>query len=86
MTQKIVAVLAAALLGGAVFAQGAKDPSGALEQRVERIEQAISRLESKLNGRQSGGGMMEGCRDMMGGGMMGRGEPNEQWRSPERKR
>jgi hypothetical protein len=63
-----------------------------LERRLERIEQALARLESKVSGRE-GGGMMENCREMMkdrgmmggmmGGGMMGGGRPNEQWRKPE---
>lgn len=88
MRKWILALLVAA--AGTAIAQNTTEPSpGALERRLERIEQAMARLEAKLNGRQSGGGMMEGCRDMMSGGMggmMGGGEPNEQWRSPEPKR
>ena len=85
-----VVVVALSVLSAVALAQEVKESSpGALERRLERIEKAVERLESKLSGRQSrsGGGMMEGCRDMMrgrmGGGMTGRSQPNEQWRSPE---
>jgi hypothetical protein len=82
------ALIAASLLGGVALAQSGS-AQGSLETRLERVEQAIARLEQKLSPRGGGGGMMEGCRDMMGGrmgGMMGGGEPNDQWRSPERNR
>lgn len=88
-----VVVVALSALSAVALAQEVKESSpGALERRLERIEKAVERLESKLSGRRSrsGGGMMEGCRDMMGGGMMGggmgRSQPNEQWRSPDGKR
>jgi hypothetical protein len=71
------------LAAGAVAQQERPD---SLERRLERIEQALARLESKVSGRE-GGGMMENCREMMkdggmmgGRGMMGGGRPNEQWR------
>lgn len=90
MKRAIVGAVTVSVLAGAAIAQNASESSpGALERRLDRIEQAMARLEAKLNGRQSGGGMMEGCREMMGGGMggmMGGGQPNEQWRSPERER
>lgn len=88
MRKSIAAALAASLLAGGAIAQDARESSpGALERRMERIEKALERLESKLAGRraQRGGGMMEGCRDMMGGGTMG-GQPNQQWRPSEQKR
>jgi hypothetical protein len=85
MKRAIVAVISASLLAGAAIAQNVSGSSpGSLERRLERIEQAMARLEARLNGRQAGGAMMDGCRDMMGGGgMMGGGQPNEQWRSPK---
>jgi hypothetical protein len=52
-----------------------------LEKSVERLERAISRLEPRSSERGSMGGMM-GDGGMMGGGMMGRSRPNEQWRTP----
>lgn len=70
---------------GAVAQQQRPD---SIERRLERIEQALARLEGRTSGR-DGGGMMENCRgmmkdgSMMGGGMMGGGRPNEQWRRPE---
>lgn len=94
MNLKIIAVVVSLSAPSAVaLAQDVKESApGALERRLERIEKAVERLESKMSGRQSrrGGGMMEGCRDMMGGrmggGMMDRNQPNEQWRSPDGKR
>lgn len=53
-----------------------------LEKSIERLERAISRLEPRSSERGSMGGMM-GDGGMMGGGMMGRSRPNEQWRTPE---
>lgn len=90
MKRAILGAVTASLLAGAAIAQNAGESSpGALERRLERIEQALARLEAKPNGRQSGGEMMEGCGEMMGGsmgGMMGGGRPNERWRSPDSKR
>lgn len=78
-------VIAASMVGGVAFAQDSA-PQGSVEARLDRIEQAIARLAQKVSTR-GGGGMMEGCRDMMGGGgMMGRGAPNDDWRSPRRQR
>jgi hypothetical protein len=71
------------LVAAAAVAQQQQPDS--LERRLERIEQALARLEAKASGRESGG-MMENCREMMkdggmmGGGGMGGGQPNEQWR------
>ncbi|MBI4291859.1 MAG: hypothetical protein HY661_10300 [Betaproteobacteria bacterium] len=86
---RIAAALAVSLVAGAAIAQQAQDSAGSLERRVEQIEQAVARLQSKPGGRQAGG-MMEGCREMMGGEMMRGGRrmrraPNDQWRgSPAR--
>ena len=67
---------------------------GWIERGFARLERAIERLEAKLS-RRDRGGMMEGCQDMMGGGMMGDGmmgggmmggsRPNERWRGSEGK-
>lgn len=73
-----------------------KPAPGWIERGFARVERAIARLEARLSGR--GGSMMDGCEDMMGGGMMGGGgmmsggmmgggmmggsRPNEQWRAP----
>jgi hypothetical protein len=79
---------AAAGLLVAVGAVAQQQRPDSVERRLERIEQALARLESKVSGRE-GGGMMENCREMMkdggmmGGGMMGGGRPNEQWREPK---
>jgi hypothetical protein len=80
MMKRTIAVAAfALLLAGAAFAQQATDSGNSLERRIERIEQAIARIEKRLSA--SSDGMMEGCRGMMGEGMMGggRGSPNNQW-------
>ena len=80
----LAAVIAASVVGGVAFAQD-RTPQSSVEARLDRIEQAIARLEEKASTR-GDGGMMEGCRDMMGGGMMGGrdgrrgGSPNDQWR------
>jgi uncharacterized membrane protein len=65
-----------------------------LARRLQKLEQAIARMEARLAKLESsqreerrgmmGGGMMGG--GMMGGGMMGGGRPNEQWRTPEAKK
>jgi hypothetical protein len=80
--------------GGLLIAAGAvaqQQRPDSLERRLERIEQALARLEAKTSSRE-GGGMMENCREMMkdggmmggmGGGTMGGGRPNEQWRKPD---
>ena len=79
-------VIAASVVGGVALAQD-KAPQGSLEARLDRIEQAIARLEQRFS-RRGDGGRMEGCRDMMRGGMMGGREgrrdrsPNDQWREP----
>lgn len=80
----LAVVIAASVVGGVAFAQD-RTPQASVEARLDRIEQAIARLEQKFSNR-AGGGMMQGCRDMMGGGMMGGrggrrgGSPNDQWR------
>lgn len=75
MKRVIVGAVAASLLAGAAIAQNASESTpGALARRLERIEQSLARLEAKMSGRQGGGGMMGG------------GQPNEQWRSPDSKR
>jgi hypothetical protein len=88
---RIFAFVAAGLAVAANAIAQQQRPDG-LEGRLERIEQALARLEAKASGRE-GGGMMENCREMMkdggmmsgmmGGGMTGRGRPNEQWRKGE---
>ncbi|MGH6742254.1 MAG: hypothetical protein ACREDY_25050 [Bradyrhizobium sp.] len=90
-TRNIVAGAAAFAIAGAVIAQEKADFSGGIEQRLDRIEQAIAGLGAKL-GASGHGGMKEGCRNMtgsgrmMGGGMMSGqgkgGSPNDQWRRP----
>lgn len=89
-----MAFLSAALLSGGAIAQQANEAPGLLERGLARIEKAVMRLEAKLAGRKSEG-HMDGCHEMMEGGMMGggkmgggmmgggaRGGPNEQWRDP----
>lgn len=88
MSKAAFAVIIAASfgMGVAIAADGAAGSS--LEARLERIEQAIARVEQRLSAG-AGGGMMEGCRDMMRGGMMGGregrrgGSPNDQWQQPQ---
>jgi hypothetical protein len=86
---RIFVFAAAGLLVAAVAVAQQQRPDS-LERRLERIEQALARLEAKAR---EGGGMMDNCREMMkdggmmggmmGGGMMGGGRPNEQWRKPD---
>lgn len=81
----VAAVVAASLIGGVALAQD-RSP-GSVEDRLERIERAIARLEERVTDRGERG-VMDGCRDMMGGGMMGGresrrgGSPNNQWLEP----
>lgn len=85
MRKIVLAIIGVSIAGGVAIADDRPDRS-ALQARLDRIEQAIARLEQKLSARGDGGGMMEGCREMMGGGMMGgsrRSGPNEQWREPQ---
>ena len=72
------------------------------DRRVQKLEEAIARLEARLAKLESGradrdrtggkdrgalmGGMMEGGGMMGGSGMMGGGRPNEQWRTPDAKK
>ena len=86
MIKRTLAVaVSAAVVAGAAFAQQATDSGASLERRIERIEQAVARIEKKLSA--SSEGTMDGCRGMMGGGGMmgdgmmrgGRGSPNDQW-------
>lgn len=68
MRKIVLAVVIGASLAGAV---------AIADDRPER-----SSLQAGLSARADSGGMMEGCRGMMSGGMMGRsrrGAPNEQW-------
>lgn len=77
----LAVVIGSSIAGGIAIAEDRPEP-GSLQARLERIEQAIARLEQKLSTRGDSSGMMEGCRDMMGGGMMGRSRrsaPNDQW-------
>jgi hypothetical protein len=85
-----IAVLALSALGAGALAFAQERPGRdaaaeheavrALEQRVQRLERAIARIDARLAARERGGamgggmmggGMMGG--DMMGGGMMGGG-------------
>lgn len=90
MRKWIPFLLTAALAAGTAIAQNATESTpGAIERHLERMEQAIARLEAQLNGRRSSRDMMEGCRDMRRGSMGGMhdgGQPNEQSRPPETKR
>ncbi len=84
---KRIRTFAVAATGLLVAAGALAQQPGSVERRLERIEQALTRPESKVSGRE-GGGMMESCREMMKdgglmGGMMGGGRPNEQWRKPD---
>lgn len=82
-------VLSAALIGSAAFAKDKKTPQETTEARLERIEQAIARLDRKVSSRDGGPMMMEGC-PMMNGMMGGKDKlkdrsPNGQWQdSPAR--
>ena len=94
MNKVVFAFIGALAVAGVAVAQD-RNVQSSIEARVERLEQAIARLEKQLSTRTSGG-MMEGCRDMMSGGMMGGGggmggmmgggKPNDQWRDADRKR
>jgi len=92
MKKIVFAFIAALSVGGVAVAQD-RNLQSSIEARLERLEQAIARLEKQLSAR-AGGGMMESCQDMMSGGMMGGGmggmmgggQPNNQWRAPERMR
>ena len=82
MSKTVFAVfLTAVLTGGAALAQDGKGQQS-IEARLERIEQAVARLDQKLSARGSGA-MMAGCPMMDGvmGGGEGRGDrsPNKQW-------
>lgn len=89
--KSVAAVLALSLLAGGAMADGAPDPTqraapnergaGPIERGLARIDYAIARLQAKLSGRPSSDSG-EGCEEMMGGGVMGGGSPNKQWRGP----
>lgn len=82
MRKTVLAIVTGVSIAGGVAVADDRPERGALQARLDRIEQAIARLEQKLSAREDGGGMMEGCREMMGGGMMGRSRrsgPNDQW-------
>lgn len=53
-----------------------------LERRVQQLEQAMARMEKRLTDLEAKSATGD-RRGMMGGGMMGGGKPNEQWRSPD---
>ena len=82
-------VLAAALMGSVAFAQDRKTQQETIEARLDRIEQAVARLDRKLSSNESGSMMMGGC-PMMNGMMRNKGgrtdrSPNSQWHdSPEK--
>ena len=87
MKTTLAGLAAASMIALAANAQDSKDASGSLAERLERIEKALARLEAKVSG-SGGDSMMERCRDMMGGGMKGRGgmmegTPNSRWKSPD---
>jgi uncharacterized membrane protein len=60
------------------------------ERRLQKLEEAIARIEALLAKLESSrsdsrrGEMMGG--GMMSGGMMGGGRPNDQWRAPDSKK
>jgi hypothetical protein len=53
-----------------------------LERRVQQLEQTIQRMEKRLADLEAKSAGSD-RRGMMGGGMMGGGKPNEQWRAPD---
>jgi hypothetical protein len=79
MNKPLLSAAAAAIIvfGSTAFANEAE-----LERRLQKLEEAIARIEARL-------AKLESARSdnrrggMMGGGMMGGSRPNEQWRSPE---
>lgn len=91
MWKRIVLLIPATLAFGTANAQIATESvPGAVARRLESLEQAIARLEARLNDRQKDGEMMERCRDGMRGGMDGRmgrrHYPSERQGSPETNR
>jgi hypothetical protein len=76
-------VLSAALIGSVAFAQDKETAQESAEARLERIEQAVARLDRKLSSNEGGSMMMDGC-PMMSGTMGGQDKqknrsPNSQW-------
>ena len=84
MNKVVFAVMAALAAAGIAVAKDTI-PKDSIEARLQRLEQAIARLEKRASNR-SAGGMMKECRDMMSGGTMGGANPNDQWRAPDGKR
>jgi hypothetical protein len=79
----LVLVLSAALIGSAAFAQDRRTHEETIEARLERLEQAVDRLDRKLSSGHGSSMMMEGC-PMMDEMMGSRGKhkhrsPNSQW-------
>jgi hypothetical protein len=78
-----VLVLSAALLGSVAFAQDTKTQQETIAARLERIEQAVARLDQKVSSNEGGSMMMSGCpmmNRMMGGhDKQRRRSPNNQW-------
>jgi hypothetical protein len=76
-------VLSAALIGSVAFAQDKKTQQDTIEARLERVEQAVARLDRKLASGEGSSIMMEGCpmmNEMMGGqGKQKNRSPNSQW-------
>jgi hypothetical protein len=82
--RKFALALVGVLTAAGAVAQSQRQPDS-VEQRLEKIEQALARLEAQ-SGSSRHGSMKEQCRDMMKqhgmmGGMMGRGMHS----SPEQK-
>jgi hypothetical protein len=82
-------VLSAALIGSVAFAQDKETKQESVGARLERIEQAVARLDRKLSSGDGSSMMMGGC-PMMNGMMSGPDKqknpsPNNQWQdSPAR--
>ncbi len=89
MNKRLLNAAAAAFL---VFSTATFANEAQLERRLEKLEEALARIEARLaklesarsenrRGGMMGGGMMGD--GMMGGRMMDEGRPNEQWRKPD---
>jgi uncharacterized membrane protein len=85
-------LLSAATAAFIAFSTSAFANEAELERRLQKLEEAIARIEARLAKVESArsdnrrGGMMGGGGMMDGGGMMGGARPNEQWRKPEAKK
>ena len=89
MNRHLLSAAAAAFIA---FSPGAFANEAERERRLQKLEEAIARIEARLAKLESArsdnrrGGMMGHGGMMDGGGMMGGDRPNEQWRKPEAKK